>query len=159
MSVKYIFDADAAIFPSGSFPELKAFTTGSMIYRALGFDDTSVERCFFKTYAASGWSGSMAASVVCFPESSGSLAAVWEVSIDARAAGCTMNGSSFGTVTNIAACATAASNLIVAAGNIDDDGATAGKHLVFLLRRVSTNASDTMVGDMNFLNLIVADGR
>lgn len=159
MAVRFIFDADSAIFPSGSFPQLKQYTTGSMIRRVLGFDDTSLERCFFQTTAPSGWSGSMSACVISFPESATSGSMVWELSVDARAAGCTMNASSFNTAASIQVGISAGSDLHLNAANIDDDGATAGKHLTFLLRRVTTNASDTATGDMNFLNLIIADGR
>ncbi len=159
MTVRYIFDADSAILPSASFPQLKQYTTGSMIRRVLGFDDTSTERCFFQTTAPGGWSGSMTASVIGFPESATSGSIVWELSVDARASGCTMNASAFNTAASIQVGISAASDLQVNAANIDDDGAAAGKHLTFLLRRVTSSASDTATGDMNFLNLIIADGR
>lgn len=159
MSVRFIFDADSAIFPSGSFPELKQFSSGSMVRRVLGFDDTNLERCFFQTTAPSGWSGSMSSSVVAFPESATSGSMVWELSVDARAASVAMNASSFSTAASGQTGINGASFLSVTPINVDDDGVTAGTHLTFLLRRVTTNASDTATGDMNFLNLIIADGR
>lgn len=159
MPVRFIFDADSAIFPSGSFAELKQITSGSMQRRVLAFDDTNVERCFFMSTAPSGWSGSIGACIVGFPNSATSGSVVWELSVDARASGCTMDASSFGATASALVGLTAASNLSVAVINPDDDSAAAGKHLTFLLRRVTTSASDDATGDMFFQNLIVADGR
>ena len=159
MSVRFVFDADSAIYPSGSFARLRQFTAGSMVRRVLGFSDTNVERVFFQTTAPSGWSGSMSASVVSFFTSATSGSAVWELSVDFRASGCTMNASTFATTASAIADANAASNLRVTALNPDDDGAVAGGHLTFLLRRVTTHGSDTAASDCNFLNLIIADGR
>ena len=159
MTVRFIFDADSGIFPSGSFPELKQITNASMQRRVLAFDDTSTERCFFQTFAASGWSGSLGACVVGYPDSATSGSIVWQLSVDARAAGVTMDGSSFGTTASILVGITAASLLSVAVLNPDDDGATAGRHLTFLLTRLTTSASDDATGDMFFQNLVIADGR
>jgi len=161
MVVRYIFNADSAAFPSGSFPELKPILSGSVYQRVLAFDGSAnTEAALFYAYAASGWTGSLGACVVGRADVASTASAVWEVSIDRIAPGTSFTASSFAaTASAIAGTLAAGSGLYVTALTPDDDALVSGDKFVVMLRRLWNHASDTIPGDYFMTELIIADGR
>ena len=159
MAIRFIFDANSAVFQSGSFARLTQVISGSNIYRVLAFSDTNTERALFNTTAASGWSGSISASITAFPASATTNEFVWELSVNSVSPGGLMSGSSFATAGSVSGSVTGASQWRVSQLNIGDNGISPGYFLQFQLRRLPTNASDTAASDMYFHSLIIADGR
>ena len=161
MPVRYVFNADSANFPSGSFPELKVALSGSVYQRVLAFDGSAnTERALFYGYAASGWSGSIGACVVGRVDNATSGSAVWEISVDRVASGTSFNASSFATSSSgIAGTIAGGSGLFIVGLTPDDDGILAGDKFVVMLRRLWNNGSDTTTSDYFMTDLIIADGR
>ena len=159
MAIRFIFNADSAVYPSGSAARFTQVISGSNMFRVLAFSDTNTERALFTTTAPSGWSGSISASITSFPASATNNEFVWELSVFSASPGGLITGSNFATTGSVSGSVTGASQWRVSQLNIGDNGILPGYFMQFLLRRLPTNASDTASSDMYFSNLIIADGR
>jgi len=130
-----------------------------MYQRFLAFDGAAnTERALFHCYAASGWTGSITASVVGRADAATTASVVWEISIDRFAPATSFSSSTFATTSSaVAGTIAAGSGLWVTALTPDNDSVVEGDHFAILLRRLWNHASDTITGDYFMSELIIAD--
>lgn len=160
MPVRFTFGADNARYPSASFPQ---YNLNNSRRAVLSFDDTSTETAYFEAPAASGWSGSMSASVLGWSACSQSGSVVWQLQVEAVTPGDAVDmrsACSFATSASVKVGVPSGSGVLLSGSmNPDDDGVAAGDNLRFALTRLTTSGSDDLAGDFDFSKLIIADGR
>lgn len=161
MAVKFIFDANSIeAYPSASFPQ---YNLNDGRRAVLSFDDTFTESVYFSGVAASGWSGSITASVLGWSACAQSGSVVWQIQVEAITPGDSTDmrsACSFATSASVKMGITSGSGALLSASLApDDDGAAAGDTLRFLLTRLTTSGSDDLVGDVDFYKLVIADGN
>lgn len=155
-----LFDAVSGRPPSSAYPQID-FRNKHVV---LDFDDASDEATHFAGILPSTYSGGDLSAVVTFAASSATTGdIVWAIAFERIEPGVTdLDTDGFGAESSAAASVdstagvTQQMTLSLAASGMDN--AQAGDLFRVRLRRIATNASDTVSGDAEFVSLELQEG-